>query len=345
MQWNGWGMSWGTLGKVRCRAPVAVSLGVGGVAVTNAVVGTGERAVFVPISPCRLFDLRPAPDQVGPRSAPLGPSETYTQAVRGLNGSCDIPADATAVAMNVTAIGGTAGSFLTIWPSDVTPRPVASNLNWVPGSPPTPNKVDVKLSADGKINLFNLAGSVSVLADVVGYYADHNHDDRYYTESESDTQLAAKANAADVYTKAQINGMPSSSVVAGGGVIAAGTISNQFPRFGATWTVSKLGVGAYRVNIPGVNPGCPLPLPLVLLTGISSTAAGFEQVATVSVLCLSGDAHIDVNTFDAFPTVAAADRAFQFIVYRPGDGQLLPASAHPGATECTSQSDGTVECL
>src|SRR6476660_927594 len=83
--------------------------------------------------------------------------------------------------------------------------PLASNVLWVPGSPPTPNKVDVKLSADGNINLFNLNGSVSVLADVVGYYADHNHDDRYYT-------------------KAQIDGLPSSSVIAGGVVNSAGTV-------------------------------------------------------------------------------------------------------------------------
>jgi|GEM_PF-2565148 len=171
-------------------AAIAVSLGVGGVAITHAVVDTGDKAVFVPISPCRLFDMRPAPDQVGPRGTALQPGETYTQSVRGANGNCNIPADATAVAMNVTAVGGTAGSFLTIWPSDVAPKPLASNLNWVPGSPPTPNKVDVKVSvADGKINLFNLTGTVSVLADVVGYYADHNHDDRYYTKGAIDTTL------------------------------------------------------------------------------------------------------------------------------------------------------------
>src|SRR6187549_2062151 len=89
-------------------AAVAVSLGAGGVAVTHAVVSTGERDAFVPISPCRLFDLRPAPDTVGTRSTPLSASETYTQPVRGDNGLCHIPADATAVAMNVTAVGGTA---------------------------------------------------------------------------------------------------------------------------------------------------------------------------------------------------------------------------------------------
>jgi hypothetical protein len=173
-------------------AAVAVSLGLGSVAITHATVSTGSKAIFVPMAPCRLFDLRPAPDQVGPRAAPLVANETYTQTVWGVNGLCNVPSDATAVAMNVTAVGGTAGSFLTIWPSDVSPKPLASNLNWAPGSPATPNKVDVKLSADGKINLFNLQGSVSVLADVVGYYADHNHDDRYYTKTQIDTTLSSE---------------------------------------------------------------------------------------------------------------------------------------------------------
>jgi hypothetical protein len=152
------------------------------------VVSTGERNAFIPITPCRLFDLRPAPSQIGPRSAALGPHEVYTVQVTGTNGNCTIPADATAVAMNVTTVGGTAASYLTVFPSDAT-QPLASNLNWVPGSPPTPNKVDVKLSATGQISLYNDVGSVAVLADVVGYYADHNHDDRYYTKTEIEARL------------------------------------------------------------------------------------------------------------------------------------------------------------
>ena len=171
-------------------AAVAVVLGAGFVLPNaSAAVISGERAVFVPIVPCRLFDTRPAPDNVGPRATPLGPSDAYTQQVGGPNGHCNIPTDATAVAMNVTAVGGTANSYLTVYPSDATERPQASNLNWTPGSPAIPNKVDVKLSATRAINLFNLAGSVNILADVVGYYADHNHDDRYYTKAEIDANV------------------------------------------------------------------------------------------------------------------------------------------------------------
>ena len=156
----------------------------------NAAVTTGNRSVFVPIEPCRLFDTRPAPSNVGPRATPIGPGEAFMQQVTGSNGHClDIPSDATAISMNVTAVDATAASYLTVYPADAAAAPQASNLNWTPGAPPTPNKVDVKLSATGAINLFNNLGTVNVLADVVGYYADHNHDDRYYTKAQIDASV------------------------------------------------------------------------------------------------------------------------------------------------------------
>jgi hypothetical protein len=48
--------------------------------------------------------------------------------------------------------------------------PTVSNLNFSAGQKPVPNKVDVRLSSNGRIKLFNAAGSVSVVGDVVGYY-------------------------------------------------------------------------------------------------------------------------------------------------------------------------------
>jgi len=157
---------------------------------TSAEVSSGDRSVFVPIVPCRLFDTR-AEAPVGPRITPLGPNGVMTQAVHGTNGNCTIPADATAIALNVTTLNSTSASYLTLWPADAA-RPLASNLNWSAGAPPTPNKVDVKVSVDGKVSLYNLAGSVDVLADAVGYYVGHNHDDRYYTKVQVDSSLATK---------------------------------------------------------------------------------------------------------------------------------------------------------
>jgi len=131
-------------------------------------------STFVPTTPCRLFDYRPAPDTVGPRATPLGAGEVHVQQVTGSNGNCigllAIPADAVAVAMNVTAVNPTAQSNLRVYPADVATVPTVSNLNFSAGQSPVPNKVDVKLSPDGKIKLVNFNGSVSVVGDVVGYY-------------------------------------------------------------------------------------------------------------------------------------------------------------------------------
>lgn len=131
-----------------------------------------DDATFFPVAPCRLFDFRPGQDPAEGKKSPLGAGESnvHTQQVTGTVGDCTVPSDATGVAMNVTIVNPTADSNLRIFPADVD-VPNASNLNWQAGQAATPNKVDVKLSTDGKIKLFNQSGTVNVLADVVGYYS------------------------------------------------------------------------------------------------------------------------------------------------------------------------------
>ncbi len=97
--------------------------------------------------------------------------------------------------------------------------------------------------------------------------------------------------------------------------------------------------------MPGLNPGCLAPLaPLLLVTGNeSSRRIPAEHVGFASIQCLSGDTSVQIDTYNT--AFAAADRAFVFMAYRPGNNQILPASAHPDATQCTVNPDGTVECV
>jgi hypothetical protein len=181
------------LGRVRWAAigaALAVSLGAGGMGIVNATISSGSKAVYVPISPCRLADTRPAPDTVGSKSTPIGAGQTHTFTVRGSNGNCAIPTGATAIVANVTAVGPTAQSFMTIWPAD-QPQPNASSLNYSAGQAPFPNAVTVTLSGDGKIKVANKNGNVHVIVDIAGYYEDHNHDDRYDTKEQVDAKIAA----------------------------------------------------------------------------------------------------------------------------------------------------------
>ena len=168
---------WAALG-----AAVAVTLGGGGIGLVTAT-SPSDATTLVAITPCRVIDTRPD-FTVGSKASPLGPGETHTVATHGDNGDCTgIPADAVAVSMNVTAVEATAPTFLTIWATG-EPRPTASSLNPSPGQPPTPNAVTTNLNAGGRFDIFNLAGNVHVLADINGYYVDHHHDDRYYTQDE-----------------------------------------------------------------------------------------------------------------------------------------------------------------
>ena len=131
-------------------------------------------STFVPTAGCRLADTRPAPNTVGLRSSPLGGGDIFEVTVHGEHGDCTgalaIPADAVGVALNVTAVNATARSNIRIYPANLATVPLFSNLNVDAGAPPTPNKVDVKLSPDGRIRVFNFRGSVNIIIDVVGYY-------------------------------------------------------------------------------------------------------------------------------------------------------------------------------
>ena len=171
-------------------AAVAVTLGAGGVSLTQAAISTGEKPVYISLdAPCRVIDTR--------SGSPIGAGDAnaLTVQITGTNGECKdtlaIPADAVGVATNVTAIapnGAASGrSYFTVYPADAT-RPVTSNLNFVNGQPPVPNKVDVGLSADGKIKIYNNEGTAHAAVDIFGYYVDHNHDDRYYQKSETYTK-------------------------------------------------------------------------------------------------------------------------------------------------------------
>ncbi|MBK5334033.1 MAG: hypothetical protein JJD93_18800 [Ilumatobacteraceae bacterium] len=314
---------WAALG-----AAIAISIGGGGIAISQAAISTGDRDVYVPIVPCRAFDTRSGDVNVGPRSTAIAAGETYTQQITGINGNCTtpIPSDATAVAMNVTAVGGTAAGFLTVWPSDVTPRPTVSNLNWTPGSPPTPNKVDTKLSPTGQINLFNNAGTVDVLADIVGYYTDHNHDDRYYPRAEiynkSETYNKTETyNKSETYnktetdaqftTKAEVAAAPYSDVLAGGYIFGNGNLSpdKSFGNIAST----RLGLGSYQISLPAYNAGCTgAPTPFLTATMVAQAGFALADPGT-GTDCVTGDTFVFVKTTDG--AGAAADRDFTFAIY------------------------------
>jgi hypothetical protein len=148
-------------------AAVAVSIGAGGVG-WIAHAASSASSTFVAIAPCRLFDTRPAPDNVGDRSTPLNGGEELTRQVWGTNGNCTIPTTATAIAYNLT-VPTSINGYLTIYPADAT-RPTASSINPVAGESVKANGGIVGLSATGAIKLFTLTGPTNAILDITGYF-------------------------------------------------------------------------------------------------------------------------------------------------------------------------------
>jgi len=129
-----------------------------------------DGAGFVPVTPARLLDSRPGWDNIGSYAAPwaAGSAAVRTVPVAGLGG---VPANASAVVLNVTAVNPTAHSFLQLWPAG-SPQPGSgSSLNVTPGQV-VANAVTVKVGSGGTVQVFNAAGTVDVVVDVSGYYTD-----------------------------------------------------------------------------------------------------------------------------------------------------------------------------
>jgi hypothetical protein len=115
---------------------------------------------YTPLTPSRMLDTR---DANGP---PLGTGASLNLQATDTGG---VPASGvTAVALNVTVAGATAGSYLTVWPRGLA-KPVASNLNFGAGDI-VPNMVVVPVGTGGQISIFNALGTTHVIVDVVGWF-------------------------------------------------------------------------------------------------------------------------------------------------------------------------------
>ena len=178
----------------------------------RAVQTSGERATYVPITPARVLDTRldvGAPDILDANPVLL----TVTGTVPTTEGTKTVvPTGASGVVVNITAVNPSVNGFVSLRPGDATGEPKVSTLNVTAGGT-FPNGATLTLPASGgaagQVQIWfegdGTGGRTDMLIDVVGYYTDHNHDDRYYTKTEVDSALTARANNADVYTRTQID--------------------------------------------------------------------------------------------------------------------------------------------
>lgn len=152
--------------RPRLIALATIALAVTGAGVGSAfAVGDAPASVtstYTAVAPTRVLDTRHA---VGvPTATPV-----KGNGVVALNLGADVPADATAVTLNVTVTDATGAGYLITYPAGIT-APVTSTLNWDAGQT-VANQVTVQLGADHTVDLLSRsAGTVDVVADLGGYF-------------------------------------------------------------------------------------------------------------------------------------------------------------------------------
>lgn len=161
-------------------------------------------AGFAGVSPSRIVDTR---NGTNSNAGVIAGNSSETFQIAGHGG---IPADATSVAINVTAINPSGQGNLRVYPAGGT-VPNTSNVNYVPGVDKAAFVI-TKLSANGQVTVYSDHSTVNVAIDAFGYLpttstAVTNTPVRVYDSRTSDGPIVAGAPRA-VSITANSSGVP-----------------------------------------------------------------------------------------------------------------------------------------
>lgn len=271
--------------------------------------------VYTPLTPFRVCDTRRGNGTPCSGSS-IGPGGSLSVEVAGNTGpeGQSVPASATSVVLNVTAIQGSVGTFLTVYPAG-SRLPTASNLNVNAGSIQA-NLVVAPLGTGGRVSIHNSQGTIDVTVDVQGYFG------------------APSGTSASPGLFHPIAPLRICDTRSGGGTTCSGT---------------SLGAGQWtRVVVagcPSSNPSCAASVPgdgtaeavALNLTAVQGTLGTYLSVVPPSAAgaCPSGPAafsNVNVGAGDILPN--------RVIV------PLGPtASAGPAQAICVDNSVGTINFI
>ncbi|MFZ0181103.1 MAG: PKD domain-containing protein [Candidatus Dormiibacterota bacterium] len=139
---------------------------------TSQVVTIIAPGAYTAVSPFRVCDTRALLPTNQCTGHTLGSDTSLHVQVTGKTGPIgqSVPADALAVALNVTALSeSTTNSFISVFPAGEA-LPKVSNISLDAGATQA-NLVVVRLAAGGDVSVFNAVGRADVVVDVEGYFA------------------------------------------------------------------------------------------------------------------------------------------------------------------------------
>lgn len=253
-------------------------IGVGAAATAGPVT---PGASFVPLTPVRIADTRPGPVPFPTDKVPMAAGSTLAIPVGGQFG---VPANAGAVALNVTAVRPSGSGHLTVFPCGAT-KPLASTLNYDRGAV-VPNLAVAQLGTGGQVCVFTTA-STDLAVDLNGWLPDPPG----FT---SMTPIRVADTRADSGVPFPVNKAP----IPAGGTLAV-PIAGQFgvPGDAAAVSVNVTVVGPASPGHLTAFPcgqGQPLASNVNFGTGGRVANAVIGRLGAEGTLCLASSSRADV---------------------------------------------------
>ncbi len=272
------------------------TVGTGAAATTGAVIVPGapstHPAAIVAVGPSRLLDTRPGFATLDGQFSGIGLRSAASVTTLTVAGRLGVPADATAVALNLTVTEAQSPGFLTVFPcgGDV---PTASNLNYVTGST-VANLVVTRVGAGGQVCFFTQS-AVHVVADLNGYVPAGSsftatspariYESRVGLSTTDGQQNGAGVRLAGSVTEVQVTGR--GGVPAGAATISLNVTVTE-PQAAGFLTVFPCGSGVPTASNLNYIVGATVPNAVVTQIGTDGKVCVFTQAPLHLVVDVNG---------------------------------------------------------
>ena len=261
----------------------------------HAASASAVSAAYVALQPCRLADTRSA------SGATSVDAQTIEVVARNV---CELPVDASSLALTLTVVAPQGTGYLTAWPASQV-RPTASNLNFTAGQVRA-NGAIIRLDDAGAFRVFTSVPA-DVVIDVVGAFvpATSATAGRFVARPSTrlfDSRIGTKFAPGSSFSLALPAGVPTDAVALALNV----TITNSTgPGFVTEFPAGRAMPQASILNVDGADE--------------TRAAAGIFPAASSGVsLYVSGGGHIVVDLMGYFtgPSSAAGSDGL-FTAYDP----------------------------
>lgn len=277
----------------------------------------------VPVDPKRYLETRDVPDEksfdgeaMQRRRVRANETVEFVVADRG-----DVPADATAVILNVTAVMPSGAGHLTVFPCGID-LPATSSLNYVAGIT-RPNQVIATIGDGGKVCI-NTVTETDIIADVNGYMTPGGGRDVIEPVRCVDTRIGPEYRTFD-------------GLFQGDGKVQADTVYEVV--IGGRCHVPEIATAAY-LNVTAVNAEAPGHLTLYPCgedkpptSNVNYMPGEASPNGVVAKIGLSGEGKVCVYSH------ATTDVIIDVNGYVPPQGPNFTDIAHGGGFGCGIEGD------